>query len=569
MTEQELQEQLTASLDAALSGLREDAFLAPRIIRQGKGEKTKMKKRMTGGLALAIVLTLLLATTALAISGWDALKGYFEDVRRMDQSGELARWSDEDKLKLLSAMARAGLIDSEDESLKAAMNEALPLRERAQAAEKLITARYGAEYFDSHTIEQIEFPEEQRSEDERQEYADWNAQENQKALLQTALPITQTRTWRDTMDMLTEIGEFPAAMLRQVRVESVYDEAELRWRVVARINREEYLLAQRGSERDSVFDTAGWPEGDDLCFEFYLDAYGNYLGVKDMSDPQARATLTLEEARPIAEKALRVRKHIDDQTLKALRVEANYGESSVFDREQGRFRADCHFIWRDVEGDARYTASVDAQTGEVFSTIDWSEDERMREQERVWLTELRAQLDEAGVSSDLYNAAGQYFWAWTLEERAAWSAAARPIVDGYLQAHSEFSQYLADKKAGLYSAHHWDNLINLTRRVYGVPDESAISRDAAFDIARRHALALGARQSDLDENRGHLVFYDVTNLERPVWRVSIQMIFSDGDLAHRNSDTDPWGYIVDIDARSGELMGCIVRDVNTEFAEVI
>ena len=28
MTEQELQEQLTASLDAALSGLREDAFLA-------------------------------------------------------------------------------------------------------------------------------------------------------------------------------------------------------------------------------------------------------------------------------------------------------------------------------------------------------------------------------------------------------------------------------------------------------------------------------------------------------------------------------------------------------------
>ena len=128
MTEQELQEQLTASLDAALSGLREDAFLAPRIIRQGKGEKTKMKKRMTGGLALAIVLTLLLATTALAISGWDALKGYFEDVRRMDQSGELARWSDEDNLKLLSAMARAGLIDSEDESLKAAMNEALPLR---------------------------------------------------------------------------------------------------------------------------------------------------------------------------------------------------------------------------------------------------------------------------------------------------------------------------------------------------------------------------------------------------------------------------------------------------------
>ena len=155
----------------------------------------------------------------------------------MDQSGELARWSDEDNLKLLSAMARAGLIDSEDESLKAAMNEALPLLERAQAAEKLITARYGAEYFDSHTIEQIEFPEEQRSEDERQEYAVWNAQENQKALLQTALPITQTRTWRDTMDMLTEIGEFPAAMLRQVRVESAYDEAELRWRVVARINR--------------------------------------------------------------------------------------------------------------------------------------------------------------------------------------------------------------------------------------------------------------------------------------------------------------------------------------------
>ena len=60
-----------------------------------------MKKKTSGSLILAIILIILAATVAVAVTNWDSLKHYFETVRMMETTGELARWSDEDKVKLL------------------------------------------------------------------------------------------------------------------------------------------------------------------------------------------------------------------------------------------------------------------------------------------------------------------------------------------------------------------------------------------------------------------------------------------------------------------------------------
>ena len=111
-----------------------------------------MKKKISGSLIFAFVMTLLLAGPALAITNWDSLKQYFETVRTMDAEGELARWSDEDKVSLLQAMEEAGLVTREDKRVQTALDASLPLSERGRAASRVIAERYGEDYFDSHTV---------------------------------------------------------------------------------------------------------------------------------------------------------------------------------------------------------------------------------------------------------------------------------------------------------------------------------------------------------------------------------------------------------------------------------
>lgn len=57
--------QIQNALNATLSGLPDDPWLAQRVIANGKRKK-RMKKKYSVGLVLAIVLVLTLATTALA-----------------------------------------------------------------------------------------------------------------------------------------------------------------------------------------------------------------------------------------------------------------------------------------------------------------------------------------------------------------------------------------------------------------------------------------------------------------------------------------------------------------------
>ena len=132
MTDKKTMEKIQQSMNRSLSGMASDDLLAERVLR--RAEKTQgeesVKKKISGSLILAIILMILAATVAVAVTNWDTLKQYFETVRVMETTGELARWSDEDKVKLLQAMADAGIVSAQDAHVQTAMDAALPLAER-------------------------------------------------------------------------------------------------------------------------------------------------------------------------------------------------------------------------------------------------------------------------------------------------------------------------------------------------------------------------------------------------------------------------------------------------------
>ncbi len=575
MSNRNAKNKIQQAMNYTLSGLSPDAFLAERVIGRAQthhGEKI-MKKKLSGSLVFALILTIVLVTGAFAFTNWDKLRGYFEAVRVMDTEGVLARWSDEDKIKLLSAMAEAGIVSPDEERVKIALDDARPLAERASAANDIITQRYGEDYFDSHTVEQMEFPEAERSPEEQESFGQWSQaywrQWGDDS--QQKRPLTEGRIYRATMNNLTEVGEFPRSLIRDVQVTNAWDDKEQVYLVTASIKKDIYLASKQGPDQASLFDPGfmGYESGDSFCFQFWLDKYGAFLGIKDPHSPEARAKLSLEEAQPIAEKALKVRLNVDAETLNNLPLRAFFSDSGEYISEEGRFRAACTFIWG-PEGDARYMVDIDAQTGRVIQAFDWHETNTMMEKEKQWMAELKDLVREAGASETLTNQQGQYIWNWSLAERAAWSQVARPVVHRYLADHPDFAQYLEDVLALRYGrSSDWPNLISLTQHAYGTPDDQAISQEKAFERARAVALERGANQRYVDDNKSHTFFYDVTDPARPLWKVLVSLSFGDGDAAHPYIATAPLGYFVVMDAHTGEVIRVVERTLNTDIRDIV
>ncbi len=602
MTDQEIREKVKHALDTSLSGLPADPFLARRVINtaeaqpEGKGEK-KVIRKLSIGLILALVLVMV-STTALALTNWDSIRTYFESVRAMASSGELDRWSDEDKLKLFDAMHAAGLTDENDERVITAANTALPLEERAQAADAFISERYGADYFNSHTIEEIEFPEENRTEEEQKEFDAWDeayrAAENEAA---KENPLMQeTEIYKHAVSFLTEEGYFPPELIRQAEITGEFSEtgadvpgghAADVWIVTMSIDKETYLAGMRSMNAklmeegkydgtDSVFDYGAYEKDGKRCFTFYLDKYGNYLGAYD----QNAAEVTEEKATELAYEAMRVRLGKSKEDLAKYTLKVGSGESGDWDQALGMFRADYYFSWKD--GDAtKFFVEIDAKTGTILEVIDWEESERMREQGFAWRDELREVYGKAGLICTnpydherygLYDENGNYFWDWSLEKRAAFSQSAIPLFEQFKLDHPGLEQYLQDVAAGKYAFSVYDNIFIVTDHVYGLPDEKAISQEEAFRIAYDEALRQGARASDLADNtaRGaHTFYYDVTDPEHPLWKVHINLLFGDSDGSHVLLPTDPEGYFVKIDAYTGEIVEVITRTVDTPMRDLV
>lgn len=452
-----------------------------------------MFKKLLAAFALAMLMIFSVSAAALAKTNWKTLKPYFETVRAMEGAGELARWSPEDRLKLVQAMAAAGLA-AQDENLQAALDGSLPLERRGEAAAAVVAQRYGDEYFDSEMVEKREFPPAKRTKKEKAAYRKWSDAFWEQWNARPKQPLTEGDFYLAVMNHFISVGDLPREQYRAVTVAGVWDETQRRYTVTASINKDVYLAAKHNEDVMTPFEQScgGYVEGDTLCFQLWLDEAGGFLGVYDAGALENRVELSLEQGQVIAEKALLERLKADKTALEGLSLRSFYSEGGEYSLAEGRFLVVCTYSWTEPNGDARYLVEVDARTGQVNGVVDWRESTALKEKEEEWVAELWDRVFKAG-GSDLTNGKGQFFWGWSLEDKAAWSAVARPIVLSYIAENEAFAQYLEAQRNGKYDRREWPLLISLTQYAYGTPDGDAISQAQAFSIAREAALERGAK----------------------------------------------------------------------------
>lgn len=126
-------------------------------------------------------------------------------------------------------------------------------------------------------------------------------------------------------------------------------------------------------------------------------------------------------------------------------------------------------------------------------------------------------------AADLYNENGQYFYFWSVDEKAAFSAAWKQIVDE-IYGKDESSRMLLEGKE-----YYW-----WTRRVWGTPDSDALTEE---DVLKAAVTFLSVLGKDTAEVFDPILFYDITDPTLPQWRLC---------LNHR--------YYLSISAKNGELL---------------
>lgn len=139
MDEHKQKERVRHSVDARLSGLQGDPWLAKRVLANAKGEQ-KVKKKISVGLVLALVLVLA-AVTALAAMTLNAL--YEKTLEKEGQSGLIQDWSISDKVALVDWMVEAG-VELNEEQVAKLHNDSLSDADKGTLAMEIIGGYYPA-----------------------------------------------------------------------------------------------------------------------------------------------------------------------------------------------------------------------------------------------------------------------------------------------------------------------------------------------------------------------------------------------------------------------------------------
>lgn len=124
---------------------------------------------------------------------------------------------------------------------------------------------------------------------------------------------------------------------------------------------------------------------------------------------------------------------------------------------------------------------------------------------------------------DYYNAEGQYFYNWTIAEKAEFSNKWRQYVNDLVLSGQLEREWVIGEKY-----YQW------TRRAYGVPASSNLAEEKALAIALD---ALTKLEKNVDHKENYVSFFDITDDHSPRWRFYID-----------------YQYAVIIDANTGELL---------------
>lgn len=124
---------------------------------------------------------------------------------------------------------------------------------------------------------------------------------------------------------------------------------------------------------------------------------------------------------------------------------------------------------------------------------------------------------------DYYNSDGDYFYNWTISEKASFSSKWRTYIKDLVLSGQLDREWVVGEKY-----YQW------TRRMYGVPSASEIAEDEA--LARAFD-ALHKLDKPVNHKENYISFFDVTDYRSPQWRFYID-----------------YQYAVIINAKTGEIL---------------
>lgn len=135
MNEHKQGEMVRHAVDMSLSGLQGDPWLAQRILANAKGEG-KVKKKLSAGFVLVIVLVLAVVTAlaALTLSWHDASKF----LKKESQEGYFEEWPGKERIELVASLAEDGILEKSAE-LELLLSGTLTEAEASSLSEKLMT----------------------------------------------------------------------------------------------------------------------------------------------------------------------------------------------------------------------------------------------------------------------------------------------------------------------------------------------------------------------------------------------------------------------------------------------
>lgn len=139
MDEKELRQRLHHAADARLSGLKSDPWLAERVLANAKGGQ-KVKKKISAGVMIALLLALAAATALAALS----LTEYYQNVLKKEgKEGSIEEWDADSLIELIDWMKQAG-IELDNETIEYLERDDLTEQQKHDRALELITEYYPA-----------------------------------------------------------------------------------------------------------------------------------------------------------------------------------------------------------------------------------------------------------------------------------------------------------------------------------------------------------------------------------------------------------------------------------------
>lgn len=506
MDKRKQRNEIQNALNSTLSGLRDDPWLAQRVIAQSKGGK-QVKKKISTAVVFAIILVLV-AVTALAVG----LAGYFSGFAALESTyGEYEQWPASAKVELVKLMQESGMLREED---LAPWEAAQSAQEQETAAATLLD-RYFSNliYVDTYNVMTNELGP----------FDSWP--QEYKVLYSSAL--IQYGQQKEDWPIYVfpgdgDIGQDEAiALARDV----LHEKFELDGALDTATVQATFLISPA-----EYGDTPVWmveftdPERFHHAYRVVLDNEGNLLLYAAPGTPEYTESaddIAQAETLPSAFDAS------EEEILRA--AQEKYGSLGTED-----VHLEAQFLY-----DERYNAGYEpvwivrftAGDGELVYRMLFTYDGRYMDGAAAG-QEFQNTYNDDEVTDERFDTG---FKDYSVEQRAAFSTQWKQAVDDFALTHP-------------YYKNHNTLWYQATRCVYGIPSEQDISQEEAKAIAQAYIVSLGAQQSNVT-SRPVTFAFDVT--DNPVWKV---MLF--GVEGAKETRTDHMTYQVILDARTGEVLGC-------------